>query len=80
MAFFVFFDFAQNALGGQNHAGNRCRILQRYARYFLRINYTRSDQVLVLFSSGVVTEVVFAFHHLLNYDATFATGVSNDLT
>ena len=80
MAFFIFLDFAQNTLGCQDHAGNRSCIFQSNTRYFLRINYTRSDQVFVFLSSCVVTEVVFALHHLLNYDATFATGVSNDLT
>src|SRR5690606_33349650 len=78
---FFFFRFVcQHTFGSQQHGSDRCRVFQCYTGNFGRINYTRTDQVLVVTCTGVVSEISLTFFHFLNHDGTFDTRVVADLT
>ena len=70
---------ADDALGGQQHAGDAGSVLQSDARHLHGVDDTRFEQVLVNLGAGVEAEVVLAFLHLVDHDRAFQAGVLNDL-
>src|SRR5207249_5216641 len=70
--------FGDHRFGGEQEAGDGCRVLQRRPGHLGGIDHARGDQVFVLVGARVVPESTLAFLDLLKDDASFQSGVADD--
>ena len=70
-----FLDVAEDALGGEEHAGDAGGVLQGHAGHLGGVDDAGGEEVLVLFGAGVVAVVVLAVLDLVDNDATLKAGV-----
>ena len=71
---------ANEALGGEEHTGNRSGVLQSNTSHLGRIDDASLAQVLVLVQTGIVTEVSLALTNLLYDNGTFLASIADNLT
>ena len=75
----LFLVVGDDTFGGQQHAGNGGGVFECNAGYLHRVDDTRSEQVLIVFSAGVEAVVAFAFLHTIDDDRAFETGIFDNL-
>ena len=66
---FGFLDVAEDALGGEEHAGDRGGVLQGHTGHLGGVDDAALEQVLVLLGAGVVAVVGLAVLHFVDDDA-----------
>ena len=74
---FGFFDVAEDALGGEEHAGDAGGVLQGHTGHLGGVDDTALEEVLVLLGAGVVAIIILAVLHLVDDDAAFKAGVAS---
>ena len=72
---FGFLDVAEDALGGEEHAGDRGGVLQGHTGHLGGVDDAALEQVLVFLGAGIVAVVTLAVLHLVDDDAAFQAGV-----
>ena len=68
---FGLLDVAEDALGGEEHAGDAGGVLQGHAGHLGGVDDAALEEVLVLLGAGVVAVVALAVLHLVDDDAAF---------
>merc|ERR1719409_675216 len=71
-------DFRDDGLRGQNHTGNRARVLDARSRNFLRVDDAGFNQVGVFARHGVVSNLPRFLRHSGHDDITFNASVVTD--
>ena len=71
---FGFLDVAEDALGGQQHTGNRGGVLESDTGNLGGVNDTAVEQLLKLLGAGIVAVVALAVLNLVDDDAAFKWG------
>ena len=74
-----FLDIYDTGLGGQEHRGSGCRVLQRASGYLRRIDDTCFDHVDIFFGRRIQTNAYAAALHFSDNHAAFQTRVLRDL-
>ena len=72
---FGFFDVAEDALGGEEHAGDAGGVLQGHTGHLGGVDDTALEEVLVFLGAGVVAVVALAILDFIDNDAAFQAGV-----
>ena len=69
-----------NALGGEEHAGNRCGILKGHTCHLGGINHACLKEILIAVGASVVTEVTTTLFHLVHHYGALKTSVVDNLS
>ena len=77
---FLLLHFGDQALGGEEQAGDRGRVLQRGTGDLLRVHHTGLDEVFVFARGDVVAFVALALLDFLHDEGAFDAGVRGERT